>query len=157
MGVSVSIAELVPLMKEIFKLGKTFTVTAKGSSMAPLLHDGRDDIILADCVDPKELKVRDVPLYLRSDGSYVLHRIVRVNKDSFDMCGDAQTEIERGVPKSNVVALAVGFVRKGRAISVKSKRYRLFGFLWCLARPIRPVLFWLNSKLRGKSNEKPQK
>ena len=152
-----SIADLIPLMKEIFKLGKTFTVTAKGSSMAPLLKDGRDDIILADCVDPNKLKVRDVPLYLRSDGSYVLHRIVRVNKDSFDMCGDAQTEIERGVPKQNVVAQAIGFVRKGRAISLKSKRYRLFVFLWCLVRPIRPVIFWLNSKLRGKRNEKPQK
>ena len=157
MGISVSIAELVPLMKEIFKLGKTFTLTAKGSSMVPLLHDSRDEIILADCVDPSKLKVRDIPLYLRDDGSYVLHRIVRVNKDSFDMCGDAQTEIERGVPKGNVVAIAVGFVRKGKAISVKSKRYRIFGFLWCLARPIRPVLFWLNSKLRGKRNEKPQK
>lgn len=157
MGIAVSIADLVPLMKEIFKLGKTFTVTAKGSSMAPLLHDGRDQIILADCSDPLKLKVRDVPLYARGDGSYVLHRIVRVNKDSFDMCGDAQTEIERGVPKQNVVALAEGFIRNGKTISVKSKRYRLFGLVWCIARPIRPLLFWLNSKLRGKRNEKPKK
>ena len=149
---TVSLADLIPLMKEIFKLGKTFTVTAKGSSMAPLLQSGRDEVVLADCQDPLKLKVRDIPLYLREDGSPVLHRIVRVNKDSFDMCGDAQTEIERGVSKTQVVAVAVGFKRKGKTISVKSKRYRAFCFLWCSTRPIRPLLFWLNSKLRGKMN-----
>lgn len=152
---SVSLAELIPLMKEIFKLGKTFTVTAKGSSMWPLLQSGRDEVILAECPDPEKLKVRDVPLYLREDGSPVLHRIVRVNKASFDMCGDAQTEIERGVLKTQVVAVAAGFKRRGKTISVDSKRYRAFCFLWCVLRPVRPLLFWLNSKLRGKKNETP--
>ncbi len=154
---TVNLADLIPLMKEIFKLKKTFTLTAKGSSMAPLLHSGRDEVVLADCPDPEKLKVRDIPLYLREDGSPVLHRIVRVNKTSFDMCGDAQTEIERGVEKSQVVALAVGFKRRGRIISVNSKRYKLYSFLWCILRPIRPQIFWLNSKLRGKRHETPEK
>ena len=154
---TVNLADLIPLMKEIFKLGKTFTLTAKGSSMAPLLHSGRDEVVLADCPDPEKLKARDIPLYLREDGSPVLHRIVRVNKTSFDMCGDAQTEIERGVKFSQVVAVAVGFKRRGRVISVNSKRYKLYSFLWCILRPVRPHIFWLNSKLRGKRHETPEK
>ncbi len=153
----VSLADLIPLMQEIFKLGKTFTVTAKGSSMTPLLHSGRDEVVLAECKDTTKLKVRDVPLYLRDDGTCVLHRIVRVNKESFDMCGDAQTEIERGILKSQIVAVAVGFKRRGRSFSVKDKWYRVYAFLWCIVRPIRPILFWLNYKLRGKRNEKPSK
>lgn len=154
---TVNLADLIPLMQEIFKLQKTFTLTAKGSSMAPLLHSGRDEVVLADCDDPEKLKPRDIPLYLREDGSPVLHRIVRVNKSSFDMCGDAQTEIERDVPKSKVVAVAVGFKRRGKMISVNSKRYKVYSFLWCLVRPIRPQIFWLNSKLRGKRHETPEK
>lgn len=154
---AVNLADLIPLMEEIFKLGKTFTVTAKGSSMAPLLHSGRDEVVLADCEDTAKLKARDIPLYLREDGTCVLHRIVRVNKNSFDMCGDAQTEIERNIPKDKIVAVAVGFKRDGKIISVKSKGYKIYSFLWCTMRPIRPLLFWLNSKLRGKKHETPSK
>lgn len=154
---TINLADLIPLMKEIFKLGKTFTLTAKGSSMAPLLHSGRDEVVLADCPDPEKLKARDIPLYLREDGRPVLHRIVRVNKTSFDMCGDAQTEIERDIKPSQIVAVAVGFKRRGKMISVNSKKYKLYSFLWCIVRPIRPQLFWLNSKLRGKRHETPEK
>lgn len=155
MNGKVSIGELVPLMQEIFKFNKTFTVTVKGGSMAPLLQDGRDSVTLAEC-DPYKLKVRDIPLYKREDGNYVLHRIVHVNKKSYIMCGDALTKLEKNVPKENVVAVAVAFQRKGKNISVNSRKYRIFSYLWCATRLVRPIIFSLNSVLRGKRNYEKQ-
>ena len=101
-------------------------------------------------VNGSTMRHADGILYRRPDGKYVMHRIVRVHKDSFDMCGDGQREIERNVPKSAVVAQAVGFVRKGRQFSVRSPKYRLYSWLWCSIIPLRGLAFKLNYKLRGR-------
>ena len=155
MSESIGLHQLVIFMEEAFREGKTATLLASGNSMVPLLHHGVDSVILGECKEPEKLRRLDVPLYRRPDGKYVLHRIVKVRKDSFDMCGDAQMEIERNVPKSAVVAQAVGFIRKGRQFSVDSPKYRLYAFLWCCIIPLRKTAFRLNYKIRGrKTNEK---
>ena len=155
MSESIGLYQLVLFMEEAFREGKTATLVASGNSMVPLLHHGIDSVVLGECKNPQNLKRLDVPLYRRPDGKYVLHRIVKVHKDSFDMCGDAQREIERNVPKSAVVAQAVGFIRKGRQFSVNSPKYRLYALLWCSIIPLRKLAFRLNYKIRGrKTNEK---
>ncbi len=155
MSGSVELHQLVLIMQEAFKDGKTATLTASGKSMVPLLHSREDTVILGPCENPQELKRLDIPLYRRPDGKYVLHRIVKVRKNSFDMCGDGQSEIEKNVSKSCVVAKAVGFIRGGRRFSVDSRRYRIYSWLWCAVIPFRGIAFKINYKLRGrKANEK---
>ncbi len=153
MNGNVSLHQIVQLMEVAFSEGKTATLTASGNSMLPLLHSGIDSVIFGPCDNPEELKRLDVPLYRRPDGRYVMHRIVKVNKDSFDMCGDGQREIEKGVPKSAVKAKAVGFIRKGREFSVTSRKYRLYSFIWCAIIPLRGIAFKLNYKLRGRKHK----
>ena len=153
MSETIGLHQRVLFMEEAFREGKTATLLASGHSMVPLLHHGIDSVILGECKDPTKLKRLDVPLYRRPDGKYVLHRIVKVHKDSFDMCGDAQREIERNVPKTAVVAQAVGFIRKGKEFSVKSPKYRLYAFLWCSIIPLRGLAFRLNYKLRGRKKK----
>ena len=148
-----SMDSIYPLIKESLENGKSVRLSPKGSSMLPMIRQGIDTVTLSPIDRP--LKKYDIPLYLRDDGKYVLHRIVKVHKDSFDMCGDAQREIERNVPKSAVVAQAVGFIRKGRQFSVNSPKYRLYALLWCSIIPLRKLAFRLNYKIRGrKTNEK---
>lgn len=153
MSGNIGLHQLVVFMEEAFRQGKTATLIASGSSMTPLLHSGIDSVILGECQDPEKLKRLDVPLYRRPDGKYVMHRIVRVHKDSFDMCGDGQSEIERNVPKSAVVAKAVGFIRKGRQFSVDAPKYRIYSWLWCAIIPFRGLAFRLNYKLRGRKKK----
>lgn len=150
MSGSISLSQIVCFMQEAFRQGKTATVRVSGKSMVPLLHHGTDSVIFGPCENPHKLKRLDLPLYRRADGTYVMHRIVKVHKDSFDMCGDGQRKIERGVPKNAVVAQAVGFIRKGKELSVKNRRYRLYSFIWCLIIPLRGLAFKLNYKLRGR-------
>ena len=66
-----------------------------GNSMAPFLIHQRDTVYLSRLQKP--LKKGDVVLYLRDNGSYVLHRIVQINNDQYSMIGDGQFHIEKGI------------------------------------------------------------
>lgn len=140
---------LMPYMEELFKLGKTVKIEAKGQSMTPFLHEGRDYVILAAAKDVNNLKKYQTPLYKREDGSYVLHRIVGIKNGTYSMCGDNQTEIEHGVLPSQIKAVAVGFIRNGKEIGENSKLYKLYARVWHRLGPIRPIIKHLNRRLRG--------
>ncbi len=146
--VEVSFDELIPMIEDSFRNGLTVTLPITGSSMRPLLWHKRDSVVLSPC-DPCALKRGDVPLYRRENGQYVLHRILRVDADTVTLVGDAQTEPEIGVPKDAVCAVMTGFIRKGKAVDCRSKRYRLFVTIWLWCCPIRPFLFKLWKRLRG--------
>lgn len=148
MNNTVSLSELVPIMKELFSQGKTVTLTARGSSMRPLLRDGVDSVVLKGLANGEELRRLDVPLYRREDGKYVLHRIVKVNPDGFDMCGDGQVAVEKGIPKENIEAIAEAFIIKGKYVPVSSKKYRLYSALWCAVRPVRGYIFKIAGLLK---------
>lgn len=132
-------AELWPMMEEAFRQGMSVTIGITGYSMRPLLWPKRDSAILSPC-DPAGLHRGDVPLYRRADGSFILHRIVRVGKTTYTLAGDAQKELECDVPKDAVLAVMTGFVRKGKTVSCRNGWYRLFTALWLLVRPLRPWL-----------------
>ncbi len=143
----VAMAELLPMIEDSFRQGLTVTLGVTGSSMVPLFRHKRDSVILSPC-NPLKLRRGDVPLYRRLDGKFVLHRILRVKKDTYTLAGDAQSELEVGLPKTCVIAVMTGFIRKGKTVSCRSLRYRMYSSLWMLLRPVRPYLFRVVSRLR---------
>ena len=58
----------------------------KGDSMMPLIKEGRD-LLVIEKVNGR-LKKFDVPLYKRDTGQYVLHRIMKVRKWDYVICGE---------------------------------------------------------------------
>ena len=118
-----------------------FTVT--GSSMLPLLHHRRDRVCL---VKPgrKPLKKYDLPLFVRENGKYILHRIVAVKTDGFVVMGDNQHIKEYHVLPSQVFGVVQGFWRKGKYIPCDQFWYRVYCRLWVFGYPAR----WLY--LKGK-------
>lgn len=147
---AVSMEELLPLIKGLVDDGTDVRFTVTGVSMQPMLYNRRDSVVLTAC-DPMRLGKRQIPLYKRPDGTYVLHRIVRVGKNTYDMCGDHQWEIERGVDRSSVICVVKGFYRKGVYHSCKEIPYRLYSFFWTLALPFRKFAFGLHRKFKNKS------
>ncbi len=135
----VAMATLLPLIEDSFRQGLTVTIGITGNSMLPLLRHGRDSVILSAC-DPRSLKRGDVPLYRRADGHFVLHRILRAEKNTYTLAGDAQTELEVGLPKESVLAVMTGYIRKGKTVSCRNVWYRLYSALWMLIRPWRPFV-----------------
>lgn len=139
--------ELGRLVKEFTDSGKEVVIAAKGMSMKPLLREGKDRIILAPC-DVSGLKVGDVVLYTRRDGSYVIHRIVGVNKDnSFNLMGDFQTVLEQGIKTDRIVAKACGFMRKNREFSLNAPLYKTYVKLWGERSVLRKPYIFCSNKL----------
>ncbi len=149
----VAMETLVPLMQESFAQGLTVTLGVTGNSMLPLFRDGRDSVILSPC-DPMALKRYDVPLYRRPDGRYILHRIIKVERDTYTLAGDAQQEPEVGLPKECVLAVMSGFVRKGKTVSCRAVWYRIYSVLWCALLPCRFALLRIGGRVRRRFTRK---
>lgn len=144
----VAFAELMPLIEDSFRQGLTVTLPITGNSMWPLFSHKRDCVVLSAC-DPYSLKRGDVPLYRRDNGQFVLHRIVRVDEDTYTLTGDAQWQLEVGLPKKNVLAVMTGFVRKGKEVNCRHFGYRVYVALWMCLRPLRPMMVRVRRKLRS--------
>ena len=76
-----------------------------GDSMLPLLKQGRDAAVIVAVKPGQRLKKYDVPLYKRANGQYVLHRILKVGKDSYTTCGDNRYFAESGVKDENIIGV----------------------------------------------------
>ena len=150
MNAPVDLIELFPVISAAFEMGKTVKLHASGYSMSPLLKSGRDVIILSRCENPNKLKKYDVPLYFRDEKTLVLHRIVRVHSDCFDMCGDGESEIEKGISKDKIAAIAIGFIKNGKIIDTRNILYKIYSIIWCSIIPWRKYVFALYSKIIGK-------
>lgn len=152
-----SLKELSPLINGCLNDGLDVTFTVTGNSMQPLLTHNRDQVVLKKPV-PSEIRRFDVPLYIRKNGQYVLHRIVEVRDDTYTMLGDAQRMPEKGILPEQIVAVAKGFYRKGKYIDCNSRLYRCWAEFWWISRGIRPYLlraYHVMRRMRGANgNEK---
>lgn len=117
----ISLAELWPVMKEQLEQGKTVEFLPNGTSMLPLIRQKRDRIVLKKA--PKQLKKYDLPLYLRNNGQFVLHRVVDIDKNGYVMCGDNQFQREYGIKDEQILAIACGIYRDDEYLSFDDKKY----------------------------------
>ncbi len=82
--------------------GEEVTVSGKGTSMLPTIDE---KCRLVMCPIPGSgAKAGDIVLYSRPNGQSVIHRVWKVNRNSYDMLGDNQIIIERNVPMETAVA-----------------------------------------------------
>ena len=132
--------ELSPLLLGLINDGTDVTFTVTGQSMQPTVYNLRDTVLLTKC-DPLALKKGQIPFYVRDNGQFVLHRIVKVHKDTYDMCGDHQYEVEKGVSKTAVQCVVKGFTRNGKYHSCDEPLYRFYSFIITLLTPFRKPLF----------------
>ena len=127
--------QLLPLIKE----GQTIEIRPQGTSMFPLLTEGRDSVII-QALGNDVPKRGDLLLYQRSNGLLVLHRVCRFQKDGCYFVGDNQTEVEGPLALAQILAKVTQIRRKGRLFSVKHPVYLLFSRAWLFLRPIRPYI-----------------
>ena len=126
--------DLMPLILESLELGNSVRFSPRGTSMLPMLRQGKDTVILSPL--PERLEKFDLPLYRRDDGHYVLHRIVEAG-ETYTCMGDNQFVPEPGVRRDQMLAVVTAFCRGNRQISVMSPRYRLYCRIWHLTRGLR--------------------
>lgn len=133
--------------EEILNTQGKLIYTNTGVSMMPLLRQHRDLLIISPAPEGR-LKRWDVPLYKRDNGQYILHRVLRVRKDDYVLCGDNQWFLEEGITDRHIIGVLEAVNRDGRIIPLRSGSeygkvpfgYRLYVFLWCAFFPLRAFI-----------------
>lgn len=111
-----------------------------GTSMLPLLKEGRDRVELEPCCQER-LKKGDVVLYKKNDGTLVLHRIIKTeNGEFFTVLGDHQFKNAERVNKNQIIAVACGFFIKGRYVTEKTRWYRMYKKIWLCNLNFRRII-----------------
>lgn len=147
MEANVHFRELYPLLSEELRNGNTISFTANGTSMLPFLRGGVDKVTLAPLEE--EAKKNDVVFYLRKNGTFVLHRIVKVMPNGmFILCGDNQYSLEKGVRRSDILAKLIYFQHKGKTVRSGGVKERIFCFFLPCRRFLLHVKSFLSSRIK---------
>ena len=111
-------------LEESLKENGIYVTVTKGNSMNPMLVEGRDRVVIIPPEFP--LKKYDVPVY-RKLGHYTMHRIVKVTKKGYIICGDNRADLERDVAQSDIVGMLEGFYQGDQYISRSDKEFLQYG------------------------------
>ena len=142
----VNLAELLPIIEEQLNAGKEVCFSPNGISMLPLLHPGRDSVVLQS--PPPALKKYDLPLYRRETGQFVLHRVVKIAKNgTYTMCGDNQYAREHGIKNNQIIGIVTSIYRDGKAISCRNPIYRLYCSVRVKERYVYGLILKIGRKL----------
>ena len=135
---SVTLSDVYDVMMEMLNSGGTVNFNPRGTSMLPTLHNDGDRVVLKKF---KTLKKYDLPLYLRDDGQFVLHRVHKVNSDgTYNMCGDNQCHLEKGVRPDQIIGTVVSIQRGNKVIKTTNPLYKLYVVLWVKSRVVRRIV-----------------
>lgn len=129
-----SINDLAPLISDCVNSGKKVKMRVTGTSMYPLLRD-RTDVVELESFD--KLRKYDIVLHRRTNGKYIMHRIIKTDGDVLTIAGDFETEKEYPVYAQQVLARVTGFWRDDNYYSCKGLFFRTYSFLWVALFPHR--------------------
>lgn len=126
------------VIRGVLESGGEFQIYPRGTSMQPLLWEDRDWVTLVKPVHPPA--VRDIILYQRKDGSYVLHRILKKEEKSYVLCGDNQVWLEKGIEPGQIIGVVNALGINGKRYEKDSMRMKLYERIWCFM-PLRKLYF----------------
>ena len=135
----VDIYEYMPVLQELLEQGREVSVGVTGSSMAPFLVPGRDEIFISPPAGA--WKKGDMALFQRETGKYIMHRICRVTPTGHCyFVGDAQSWIEGPVRPEQIFGKITKVKRKGKWIGPGDFWWEFFEHVWIRVIPFRTFL-----------------
>lgn len=138
------LSEYDDTIRAVLDSGGEFRIYPQGTSMLPLLREGRDSVSLAK--PEGRLRRGDIAFYQRENGAYILHRVIRA-ESSYTMCGDNQLTLEKNVTDEHIIGVVSKIYRDDKLLSRKNLLYRCYLLLW-RSFFIRRVYFRLRRMLR---------
>lgn len=128
-----------------------------GNSMWPFIKNRKQTVVIEKPLDT--VKKFDVLLYVRPDGSYVLHRVVEILKDGYLMRGDSQNVAEK-IDKDCVIGVMTSFFKGKKQILVNDENYVKKVEKWYKDYPLtrlRKKLFSLKNRIKYKLSKTTKK
>lgn len=126
----IQLSDYEGLIREVLASGGEFRLYPHGTSMLPLLRQGRDSVSLRRVDSP--IRKGDILFYQRPDGSFVLHRVRAVTPEGLTMMGDNQPLPERRVSPDWVIGRVTRIFRDDKEVICDGQRYRWYLRLWQL-------------------------
>lgn len=130
--------EYVAVLRELTWQGKEVQMLIAGNSMVPFLVHERDWIRFRQPDRP--LHCGDMVFYQRRDGTFVMHRICRIQDSGYYLVGDAQMEIEGPIAREQIFGLITAVRRKGKWIEAGDFWWEFFAHVWIRVIPLRGIL-----------------
>lgn len=107
-------------VKEILEKEGTLIYPIKGTSMLPLLHEGKDQVHLKKM---DEYNLYDVVLFQTTKTSYILHRIIGKKDDKFAIIGDNSFRVDWKT-KEEILGKMVGFYQGTNYVDINDEFYQ---------------------------------
>lgn len=128
---------------------KTIAFVPKGNSMYPFIKDRGNTVYIS--IKEKRLSPFDIGLFIRKNGTIVLHRVVEVLEDGYLFCGDSVLESEK-VLENDVIGFLTAYEKGKKKVDFSSKDrekarkwYKKSG-----KRKLRLKLFFFNLRVKNK-------
>ena len=122
--------------------------TNSGTSMMPLLRQGRDLMVIKKKGSDR-CKKYDAVLY-KSAGRYVLHRIIKVRQSDYVIVGDNCRRLEYGITDDDILGILTAVLRGGkRELKSDSPLMKVYVHLWCDLFPVRAFIILMREKAIG--------
>lgn len=145
--VKVRADELFSLVDEILKNDEKAWITVTGMSMYPFLREGKDSVELSS-IEYEAVKKGDIVLIRRKSGHYVLHRLLRKEKNCFYIIGDAQQWVEGPLGPEQLLAYVTSIKRGKRIINCSNIILKCAVNIWLALIPFRNRTMRLYCKIR---------
>lgn len=121
-----------------------------GNSMWPTLKNRGQSVVVKRKED--RLKKYDVALYVRDNGSFVLHRVMKVVDGGYVICGDSQFVYEN-VKEEQVFGVMEGFYQGKKYVECSDLKYRKKVENWFKRKKIRKIrlkFFFFFQRIKNK-------
>lgn len=117
--------------------------TNQGTSMWPLIKEGKDILIITS--DVSCIKKGDIILTKRPSGRYLLHRVISVCKDgTYVICGDNNYKCDKNIMKSEILGKLSSILRDGKRNNLDGIGYKVYTFalcyLFCIRKPLLKIM-----------------
>jgi len=136
----VKAAELFRLTREIIEQDGHVWITVTGMSMYPFLKDGRDSVELSKATFGN-IRKGDIVLIRRANGAFVLHRVLKKEKNCFYIIGDAQQWVEGPLIPEQLQSVVTRIKRRKRVIRCDNPLLKVCVLVWIIFIPIRYKIF----------------
>jgi len=113
---------------------KGFVVSkVRGVSMWPLLNQKNTTVYIEKATTFKKY---DCILFMRANKDLILHRILKVHKDYYMVCGDNQAYLEKVYPLQ-IKGKLLEYYKHGKTKQLKGLFYQIYLRFMLFTRPLR--------------------
>lgn len=123
-----SLCEYSDAICEVLESGGEFRIYPSGTSMLPLIRQGRDSVSLSKPLG--FLNKNDIAFYKRDNGAYILHRVIKNENGIYTMCGDNQVFVEKNIEHSSVIGVVTRIFHDDKPFDMNCISYRFYLLIW---------------------------